>query len=145
MLQPKRVKYRKAHSIRPKGTAHAGYSIVFGDFGLKAQEPTWLTARQIEAARRAITHYVKRGGMLWIRAFPDRPITKKPAETRMGGGKGIADHWAAVVKRGAIVFELGGVSEPVAREALRLAAHKLPMATTFVVKETLTSQAGGKA
>ena len=145
MLQPKRVKYRKTHNIRPKGIAHAGVTLVFGDYGMKAQEPAWITARQIEAARRAITHFIKRGGMLWIRTFSDRPMTKKPAETRMGGGKGLMDHWSAVVKPGMILFELGGVPEATAREAFRLAAHKLPIDTTFIVKETATNKAGGNA
>ena len=136
MLQPKRVKYRKVHRGRRKGAAHAGTSLVFGEFGLQACEAAWVTARQIEAARRAITHQVRRGGKVWIRIYPDKPVTAKPAETRMGGGKGIPDHWVAVVKPGGILFEIGGVSEQLAKEAMRLASHKLPIDTNFVARET---------
>lgn len=134
MLQPKRVKYRKAHRGRLKGSAHKGNSIAFGEFGLRAEESAWLTARQIEAARRVFVRYLHRGGQVWIRVFPDKPVTKKPAETRMGSGKGAPDHWVAVVKRGRILFELAGVKESVALEAARLASHKLPIATSFVTK-----------
>ena len=136
MLQPKRVKYRKTHKGRRRGRAHAGNTVVFGDFGLEALESAWLTARQIEAARRAITHHIRRGGNIWIRIFPDKPVTKKPAETRMGSGKGPPDHWIAVVKPGRILFEMGGVSEEMAREAMRLASHKLPIDTKIVLRET---------
>jgi large subunit ribosomal protein L16 len=132
MLMPKRVKYRKAQRGRMKGRALRGSEVVFGEYGLQALEPCWMTSRQIEAARRAIVRYVKRSGRLWIRIFPDKPVTAKPAETRMGGGKGNVDHWVAVVKPGRILFELAGVREEVAREALRLAAHKLPIRTQFV-------------
>lgn len=136
MLQPKRVKYRKAHKGRRRGRAQAGNTIVFGDFGLQAQDCAWLTSRQIEAARRAMTRYIRRGGKVWIRIFPDKPVTKKPAETRMGSGKGALDHWVAVVKPGSILFEMAGVTEEVAKGAMRLAAYKLPISTEFVVKET---------
>jgi large subunit ribosomal protein L16 len=136
MLQPRRIKHRKQHRGRMKGQAQRGNEVNFGDFGLQALEPVWLTARQIEAARRAITHHVRRGGQVWIRVFPDKPITKKPAETRMGGGKGNVEQWVAVVKPGRIIFELGGVREEIAREALRLAANKLPIATRIVPRET---------
>ena len=124
MLQPKRVKFRKVSKGRRKGTAHSGDVVTFGDYGLQAEESVWVTARQIEAARRAITHYVRRGGKVYIRIFPDKSITKKPAETRMGSGKGTPDHWVAVVKRGRIMFEMGGVDEATAKEAMRLAANK---------------------
>ncbi len=136
MLQPKRVKYRKTHKGRMQGKANAGNNIIFGDFGLKAVEAAWITDRQIEAARRAITHYVKRGGNIWIRIFPDKSVTKKPAETRMGGGKGAPDHWVAVVKPGKILFEMSGVDEGVAKEAMRLASHKLPIDAKFVKRVT---------
>ena len=135
MLQPKRVKFRKAHKGRRRGKAHSGETVVFGDFGLEAEEAAWLTARQIEAARRAMTHYVRRGGKIWIRIFPDKPITKKAAETRMGSGKGAPDHWVAVVKPGRILFEMTGVAEEVAKEAMRLASYKLPIDTRFVTRE----------
>ena len=135
MLQPKRVKHRKMHRGRMSGLALTGNSIAFGDFGLKALEPAWITARQIEAARRAITHHLKRGGKVWIRIFPDKSVTSKPAETRMGSGKGAPDHWVAVVKPGRMMFEIGGVREDLAKEALRLAAHKLPIGVKFVSKE----------
>ena len=135
MLQPKRVKYRKSHRGHRRGTAQSGNALNFGDFGLQALEPAWITSRQIEAARRAMTRYVKRGGKIWIRIFPDKPVTKKPAETRQGGGKGAPDHWVAVVKPGRIMFEMSGVTEPVAKEAMRLASHKLPIDTRFLVRE----------
>ena len=136
MLQPKRVKYRKSHKGHRRGKAHAGNSIEFGDYGLQALESAWLTSRQIEAARRAITHHIRRGGNVWIRIFPDKPVTKKAAETRQGGGKGAPDHWVAVVRPGRILFEMGGVSEAVAKGAMRLASHKLPINSRFVVRET---------
>ncbi|MFA5316381.1 MAG: 50S ribosomal protein L16 [Dehalococcoidales bacterium] len=136
MLQPKRVKHRKSHKGNRKGVALAGGTISFGDFALQAQNGSWVTARQIESARRAMTRYMHRGGKVWIRVFPDKPVSKKPAETRMGGGKGSPDHWVAVVKRGRVMFELGGVSETVAKEAMRLAAHKLPLSTKFIVRGT---------
>lgn len=132
MLQPKRVKYRKAHRGRMKGISIVGSTVLFGDYGLQAMEPCWMTARQIEAARRAITHHVKRGGKVWIRIFPDKPVTRKPLETRMGSGKGAPDHWVAVVKPGRVLFEMSGVRELEAREAMRLASHKLPIDTRFV-------------
>ncbi len=134
MLMPRRVKYRKAHRGRMKGTASRGVEVSFGDYGLQALEPSWVTSRQIEAARRAIVRHLKRSGKIWIRVFPDKPVSKKPAETRMGSGKGAVDHWVAVVKPGRILFELAGVKEDVAREAMRLASHKLPMKAQFVVR-----------
>lgn len=136
MLQPKRVKYRKVHTGHNRGKAQAGNTTIFGDYGLQALENAWLTSQQIEAARRAITRYIRRGGKVWIRIFPDKPVTKKPAETRMGGGKGNPENWVAVVKAGRILFELAGVGEKTAKEAIRLASHKLPIATRFVVRET---------
>jgi large subunit ribosomal protein L16 len=135
MEQPKRVKYRKTQKGHLRGKAHAGTTVVFGDYGLQALEGAWVTARQIEAARRAITHHVRRGGSVWVRIFPDKPVTKKAAETRMGSGKGAPDHWVAVVKPGRILFEMAGVDESVAKEAMRLASHKLPIDTRFVAKE----------
>ena len=135
MLQPKRVKFRKVHRGHCRGKSQAGSAVTFGDFGLQALESTWIASRQIEAARRAITHHIRRGGDVWIRIFPDKSFTKKPAETRMGGGKGPPDYWAAVVKRGRIIFEIGGVAEETAREAMRLASHKLPIDTRFVARE----------
>ncbi len=132
MLSPKRVKYRKQHKGRRPGVAHRGSDLAFGDFGLQAQERGWLTARQIEAARIAITRHIKRGGRVWIRIFPDKPITKKPAETRMGKGKGAPEFWVAVIKPGRMLFEMEGVAPEVAREAFRLAAHKLPLPTRFL-------------
>ena len=134
MLQPKRVKHRKEHKKSLKGTAQAGSTLEFGEYGLQALERTWLDARHIEAARRAIVHYLRRGVKMWIRVFPDRPMTKKPAETRMGSGKGSPDHWVAVVKPGRMLFEISGVREDLAREAMRLATHKLPIKTKFVAK-----------
>jgi len=137
MLMPKRVKYRKQQRGRMKGRARRGAEVTFGDYGLQALEPCWMTSRQIEAARRAIVRHVKRRGKLWIRVFPDKPVTKKPAETRMGKGKGAVDHWVAVVKPGRIIFEISGVEESTAREAMRLAAHKLPIKTQFVMRRDL--------
>jgi large subunit ribosomal protein L16 len=136
MLQPKRVKYRKQQKGSRRGKAQSGNTVVFGDFGLQALENYWITDRQIEAARRAITRHIRRGGNVWIRIFPDKSITKKPAETRMGSGKGTPDHWVAVVKAGRIMFEMAGVDEAVAKEAMRLASNKLPIDTKFVAKES---------
>lgn len=135
MLQPKRTKFRKQMRGRMKGQASRGTEVTFGDFGLQALEPAWITARQIEASRRAIVRYVHRRGKYWIRIFPDKPVTAKPAETRMGKGKGPVDHWVAVVRPGRILFELGGVPEDAAREAMRLASHKLPIKCQFVRRE----------
>ena len=135
MLLPKRVKYRRVHRGRLTGEAHRGNTISYGEFGLQALEPAWITSRQIEAARIAMTRYTKRGGKVWIKIFPDKPITEKPAETRMGSGKGSPEYWVAVVKPGRIMFEMAGVSEEIAREALRLAANKLPIKCKFVRKE----------
>ncbi len=135
MLIPRRVKYRKQHRPNRKGMAKAGTELAFGDYGIQALEHAYLTNRQIEAARIAMTRHIKRGGKVWIPVFPDRPLTKKPAETRMGSGKGSPEWWVAPVKPGRIVFELGGVPEPLAREAMRRAQHKLPMKTRFVVRE----------
>ncbi len=138
MLLPKRVKYRRVHKGRMKGKALRGNKVSHGEYGLQAVEPSWITSRQIEAARIAMTRYTKRGGKVWIKIFPDKPITEKPAETRMGSGKGSPEYWVAVVKPGRVMFEIAGVSEEVAREALRLASHKLPVKTKFVVRETET-------
>lgn len=138
MLSPKRVRYRKRQKGRVKGLAGRGHRVEFGDFGLKSLEAHWLTSRQIEAARIALNRYMKREGQVWIRIFPDKPVTKKPAEVRMGKGKGSPEYWAAVVKPGTIMFEVNGVSEAVAREALRLAAQKLPVTTKFVVRPDYT-------
>ena len=135
MLMPKRVKHRKVQRGRMSGLAKGGYTIAFGDYALMTEEPAWITARQIEAARRAMTRYVKRGGKIWIRVFPDKPVTKKPAEVRMGSGKGAPDHWVAVVKPGRILFEMAGVGHEEAMEAMRLASHKLPVTTKVVTKE----------
>ncbi len=140
MLMPKRVKYRKQQRGRLKGKASRGNTLEFGEYGLQALEPCWLTARQIEAARRAIIRFVRRTGKLWIRVFPDKPITRKPAETRMGGGKGNVDQWVAVVKPGRIIFELAGVKEEDAEEAFRLAAHKLPIKTQIVKRAELVKE-----
>lgn len=134
MLMPKRTKYRKQQRGRIKGIAKGGTALAFGEYGLKALERAWVTNRQIEAGRRSITRYVKRGGKVWIRIFPDKPLTAKPAETRMGKGKGAVEGWVAVVKPGRILYEMKGVSEAEAREAMRLAAHKLPIATRFVTR-----------
>ncbi|MBN1217693.1 MAG: 50S ribosomal protein L16 [Anaerolineae bacterium] len=135
MLLPKRVKYRKQMRGRMKGKATRGAKVAFGEYGLQALEPCWMTSRQIEAARRAIVRYVRRGGKVWIRVFPDKPVTAKPAETRMGSGKGSVDHWVAVIKPGRVLFEITGVPEDSAKEAMRLAAHKLPIRTQFVRRE----------
>jgi len=140
VLQPKRVKYRKEHRGKRSGSAQSGNSVVFGEFGLQALEATWMTARQIESARRVMVRYLRRGGKMWIRIFPDKPVTKKPAETRMGSGKGAPDHWVAVVKPGRILFEIGGIKENMAREAMHLASYKLPTSTRFVVKEAIKSE-----
>ena len=137
MLMPKKVKYRKMQKGRMKGKAHKGSNLNFGDFGLKTLEPGYITDRQIEAARVAMTRHVKRGGKIWIRMFPDKPITKKPAETRMGKGKGAPDHWVAVVRPGRILYEIQGVEESLAREAFALAAQKLPVKTKFVTRADL--------
>ena len=134
MLMPKRVKYRRLHRGRMKGKATKGNTITYGDFGLVALEPAWITANQIEAARIAMTRYIKRGGNVYIKIFPHKSVTKKPAEVRMGSGKGAPDHWVAVVKPGRVMFEIAGVTEEQAREAIRLAGHKLPIKTKFVVK-----------
>jgi large subunit ribosomal protein L16 len=135
MLMPKRVKYRKLQRGRLKGLAHRGNQVQFGTYGLQAVESYYLTSRQIEAARRAVVRFIRRGGKIWIRVFPDRPVTKRAAETRMGSGKGSVDHWVAPVRPGRIIMEMTGVREEVAREAFRLAAHKLPMGTQFVKRE----------
>jgi large subunit ribosomal protein L16 len=141
MLMPKRVKYRRVHRGSRSGQASRGATVAFGDFGLQAVEPCWLDSRQIEAARRAITHHMKRGGKVWIRVFPDKSVTAKPAETRMGSGKGAPDHWVCVIRPGRILFEVAGVREDVAKEALRLAGYKLPIETRFVAKESLADLA----
>lgn len=135
MLLPKRVKYRRQHRGRMKGAAHKGNYVAYGDFGLQALEPSWITSNQIEAARIAMTRYIKRGGQVWIKIFPDKPVTKQPAETRMGKGKGSPEYWVAVVKPGRVLFEIAGVSEETAKEAMRLAMHKLPIKCKFVTKE----------
>lgn len=141
MLMPKRLKYRKQHRGRMKGKATRGADFTYGDYALKALEPAWITSRQIEAARRAIVRQMKRSGQLWVRIFPDHPVTAKPAETRMGGGKGNVDHYVAVVKPGRILFEVSGVDERIAREALRLAAQKLPIQTVFLRREAVGGEA----
>jgi large subunit ribosomal protein L16 len=141
MLMPKKTKYRKQQRGRMRGAAKGGTALTFGEYGLKAVEPAWVTNREIEAARRSITRYVKRGGKVWIRIFPDKPVTKKPAETRMGKGKGTVEGWVAVVKPGRILYEMEGVTETEAREAMRLAAHKLSVATKFVMR---SKEAGGR-
>ena len=135
MLMPKRVKHRRVFRGRMTGTAQRGNKVTYGDFGLQALEPSWITSNQIEAARIALTRYIKRGGQVFIKIFPDKPVTEKPAETRMGSGKGSPEYWAAVVKPGRVMFEIGGVSEEIAREALRLAMHKLPVKCKFVKRE----------
>ncbi len=135
MLSPRRTKYRKQHRGRMRGMAYRGSTLNFGDYALQAIEPSWITSRQIEAARRAMTRYVKRGGKIWIRIFPDKPVTMRPAETRMGSGKGSPEFWVAVVKPGRIMFEMAGVSEEVAKEAMRLAAQKLPIKTKFITRD----------
>ncbi|MDD2201113.1 MAG: 50S ribosomal protein L16 [Firmicutes bacterium] len=141
MLMPKKVKYRKQQRGRMKGVATRGTTVVHGDYGLQALEPGWITSRQIEAARISMTRYIRRGGRVWIKIFPDKPVSKKPAETRMGSGKGAPEYWVAVVKPGRVMFEMGGVTEEIAREAMRLAGHKLPIKTRFVKRE----EAGGEA
>ena len=143
MLMPKRVKYRRVQRGRLKGTATRGNRITNGQFGLVATEPAWITSNQIEAARIAMTRYTKRGGKVWIKIFPDKPITEKPAETRMGSGKGSPEYWVAVVKPGRVMFEIAGVSEEVAREALRLASHKLPIKSKIVKKEDAAETENG--
>jgi len=135
MLMPKRVKYRKKQRGRMKGSAQKGNYVAFGHYGLKALDSAWITSRQIEAARVAMTRHIKRGGKVWIRIFPDKPVTQKPAETRMGKGKGAPEFWVAVVKKGRILFEIEGVAEDIAKEAMRLASHKLPIKTKFVERE----------
>lgn len=138
MLMPKRVKYRRQHRGRMKGKAQTGNTLAYGEYGLQALEATWMTANQIEAARRAMTRYIKRGGNIWIKVFPDKPVSKKPAEVRMGSGKGSPEYWVAVVKPGRVLFEMSGVSEEVAREAMRLAAQKLPVKTKFIKRLEVT-------
>ena len=145
MLMPKRVKRRRVFRGRMKGKATRGNFIAYGEYGLVAMEPSWITSQQIEAARIALTRYTKRGGQVWIKIFPDKPVTEKPAETRMGSGKGSPEYWVAVVKPGRILFEVAGVSEEVAREALRLASHKLPIKTKFLKREDQKNEAGGEA
>ena len=135
MLMPKRVKYRRVQRGRMTGKPTRGNKVTYGEFGLQATEPSWITSNQIEAARVAMTRYTKRGGQVWIKIFPDKPVTQKPAETRMGSGKGSPEYWVAVVKPGRVMFEIGGVSEEVAREALRLASHKLPCKTKIIARE----------
>ena len=144
MLMPKRVKRRRVFRGRMKGKAMRGNFLAYGDFGLVATEPAWVTSQQIEAARIALTRYTKRGGQVWIKIFPDKPVTEKPAETRMGSGKGSPEYWVAVVKPGRVLFEIAGVPEEVAREALRLASHKLPLKTKFLKKED-KKEVGGEA
>ena len=140
MLLPKRVKYRRVHRGRLKGKAYRGNKVTYGDYGLQALEPAWITSNQIESARIAMTRYIKRGGQVWIKIFPDKPITEKPAETRMGSGKGSPEYWVAVVKPGRVLFEIKGVAEETAREAMRLAMHKLPIKCKFVAKEQEVEQ-----
>lgn len=141
MLQPKRVKYRKAHRGDLRGKANKGNKVQFGDFGLQATEAGWVTDRQIEATRRVIVRYLRRGGKMWIRIFPDKPVTKKPAETRMGSGKGSPDHWVAVVRPGRMLFEVGGIKDTLAKEALEQASYKLPIGTKIAVREGLLAEA----
>ena len=138
MLIPKRVKYRRQHRGRMKGKAQKGNQLAYGEYGLQSLEATWMTANQIEAARRAMTRYIKRGGQIWINVFPDKPVSKKPAEVRMGSGKGAPEYWVAVIKPGRVLFEMSGVSEEVAREAMRLAAQKLPVKTKFIKRLEVT-------
>ena len=145
MLQPKRLKHRKFHRGRMSGVAQSGNTITKGDYALMALEPCWMTARQIEAARRAIVHHFKRGGKVWIRVYPDKPVTKKPAEVRMGSGKGALDHWVAVVRPGRILFEVAGVDRALAKAALRLAAYKLPIKTRFLAREEAVTDEGHAA
>lgn len=149
MLLPKRVKYRRVHRGRLKGKAYRGNKVTYGDYGLQALEPSWITSNQIESARIAMTRYIKRGGQVWIKIFPDKPVTEKPAETRMGSGKGTPEYWVAVVKPGRVLFEIGGIEESVAREALRLASGKLPLKTKIVKREDAPNpndiKAGGES
>ena len=144
MLMPKRVKYRRVHRGRMTGKATRGNTLAYGEFGLVATEPAWITSNQIEAARIAMTRYIRRGGQVWIKIFPDKPVTEKPAETRMGSGKGSPEYWVAVVKPGRVMFEIGGVSEEVAREAMRLAGYKLPVKTKFVKRSDFEEKTGGE-
>ena len=144
MLLPKRVKYRRVHRGRLTGKATRGNKVTYGEFGLVALEPAWITSNQIEAARIAMTRYTKRGGQVWIKIFPDKPITEKPAETRMGSGKGSPEYWVAVVKPGRVLFEIAGVPEDAAREAMRLASHKLPCKTKIVAREAAETENGGE-
>ena len=143
MLLPKRVKYRRVHRGRMTGKATRGNFVSNGEYGIQALEPAWITSNQIEAARIAMTRYVKRGGQVWIKIFPDKPITEKPAETRMGSGKGTPEYWVAVVKPGRVMFEMGGISEDLAREAMRLAMHKLPIKCRFATREQLEKEVEG--
>ncbi len=145
MLMPKRVKHRKQFRGRMTGKASRGNFLAFGDFGIVATTPSWVTSQQIEAARIALTRYIKRGGKVWIKIFPDKPVTQKPAGVRMGSGKGSPEYWVAVVKPGRVMFEIKGVSEEVAREALRLASHKLPLKTKFIKREEKNNESGGEA
>ena len=146
MLMPKRVKYRRVQRGRMTGKATRGNFLAYGDYGIVATEPCWITANQIEAARVAMNRYMKRGGKVWIKIFPDKPVTKKPAETRMGSGKGSPEYWVAVVKPGRVLFEVAGVDETVAREAIRLASHKLPCKTKFIAREIVAAEeTGGEA
>ena len=145
MLMPKRVKRRRVFRGRMKGKAHRGNFIAYGEYGLVALEPAWITSQQIEAARIALTRYTKRGGQVWIKIFPDKPVTEKPAETRMGSGKGSPEYWVAVVKPGRVLFEVAGVGDDTALEALRLAGHKLPIRTKILKRETNNIEAGGEA
>ena len=142
MLMPKRVKYRKQHRGRMTGKETRGVDVSFGDYGLQALEPAWVSARQIEAARRAIVHHMRRRGKYWVRVFPDKPITSKPAETRMGKGKGEVEYWAAVVRPGRVLFEVAGIDDEIAREALRLASHKLPIRTQIITRIEYGGEAG---
>ena len=143
MLMPKRVKHRKVFRGRMKGEAHRGNFLAYGEFGLQATEPCWVTSQQIEAARIALTRYTKRGGQVWIKIFPDKPVTEKPAETRMGSGKGNPEYWVAVVNPGRVLFEIAGVPEETAREALRLASHKLPLKSKIITRAAQNTEAGG--
>jgi large subunit ribosomal protein L16 len=144
MLMPKRVKRRRVFRGRMKGKAQRGHFLAYGDYGLVALDPAWITSQQIEAARIALTRYTRRGGQVWIKIFPDKPVTEKPAETRMGSGKGSPEYWVAVVKPGRVLFEVKGITEEVAREALRLASHKLPIKTRFIKREQSKIEAGGE-
>ncbi|RBP67407.1 LSU ribosomal protein L16P [Alkalibaculum bacchi] len=145
MLMPKRVKRRRVFRGRMKGKATRGNTITYGEYAIQATEPGWITSRQIEAARVAMTRYIKRGGQVWIKIFPDKPVTQKPAETRMGSGKGSPEYWVAVVKPGRVMFEIAGVSEELAREAMRLAQHKLPIKTKFISRKDIEEEVGGQS